>query len=85
MPVVKTQVSSALRVDDPSSEEGRELLARFDEPRFLHQTRERVNWHVEGIDDLPEALGGGAARASASGACTSTCRSTSPSTRRRTS
>jgi len=56
--VVKTQVSSALRVDDPSSEAGRELLARFDEPRFLHQTRERVNAHVEGTDDLPEALDG---------------------------
>jgi len=55
VPVVKTQVSSALRVDDPSSEEGRELLARFDEPRFLHQTRERVNGHVHGTDDLPEA------------------------------
>jgi hypothetical protein len=56
--VVKTQVSSALRVDDPSSEEGRELLARFDEPKFLHQTRERVNARVEGTDDLPEALEG---------------------------
>jgi hypothetical protein len=59
VPVVKTQVSSALRVDDPSSEEGRELLARFDEPRFLHQTRERVSGHVHGVDDLPEALDGG--------------------------
>jgi len=59
VPVVKTQVSSALRVDDPTSEEGRELLARFDEPRFLHQTRERVNSHVHGVDDLPEALNGG--------------------------
>ena len=75
----------ALRVPDPASEEGRELLARFDEPRFLHQVRECVNSHVEGTDDLPEALAGGAAGASASGACTSTCRSTPPSTRRRTS
>jgi hypothetical protein len=56
--VVKTQVSSALRVDDPSSEEGRELLARFDEPKFLHQTREIVDARVEGTDDLPEALDG---------------------------
>ena len=56
--VVKTQVSSALRVDDPASEAGRELLARFDEPKFLHQTRERVNARVEGTDDLPEALEG---------------------------
>ncbi len=59
VPIVKTQVSSALRVPDPSSPEGRELLARFDEPRFLHQVRECVNSHVEGTDDLPEALEGG--------------------------
>jgi sugar phosphate isomerase/epimerase len=56
--IVKTQVSSALRVPEPSSAEGRELLARFDEPRFLHQVREQVNSHVEGVDDLPQALGG---------------------------
>ena len=56
--IVKTQVSSALRVPEPSSSEGRELLARFDEPRFLHQVRECVNSHVEGVDDLPEALSG---------------------------
>ena len=31
---------------------------------------------MTGADDLPEALGGGAAGASTSGACTSTCRST---------
>ena len=58
VPIVKTQVSSALRVPEPASPEGRELLARFDEPRFLHQVRERVNSHVEGVDDLPEALDG---------------------------
>jgi sugar phosphate isomerase/epimerase len=56
VPIVKTQVSSALRVPDPASEAGRELLARFDEPRFLHQVRELVNAHVEGVDDLPEAF-----------------------------
>ncbi|HEX6021960.1 MAG TPA: metabolite traffic protein EboE [Solirubrobacter sp.] len=59
VPIVKTQVSSALRVPEPSSAEGRELLARFDEPRFLHQVRECVNAHVEGVDDLPQALAGG--------------------------
>jgi sugar phosphate isomerase/epimerase len=58
VPVVKAQVSSALRVPEPGSHAGRELLARFDEPRFLHQVRECVNSHVEGTDDLPEALGG---------------------------
>jgi sugar phosphate isomerase/epimerase len=57
--IVKTQVSSALRVPSPGTAEGRELLARFDEPRFLHQVRECVNAHVEGTDDLPEALDGG--------------------------
>jgi hypothetical protein len=56
--IVKTQVSSALRVPSPATAEGRELLARFDEPKFLHQVRECVNSHVEGTDDLPEALDG---------------------------
>ena len=58
VPIVKTQVSSALRVPSPGTPEGRELLARFDEPKFLHQVRECVNSHVEGTDDLPEALAG---------------------------
>jgi sugar phosphate isomerase/epimerase len=57
--IVKTQVSSALRVPEPDTDAGRELLARFDEPKFLHQVRECVNAHVEGTDDLPEALAGG--------------------------
>lgn len=57
--IVKTQVSSALRVEEPSSPAGRELLGRFDEPRFLHQVRERVNGQVAGTDDLHEALDGG--------------------------
>jgi len=59
VPIVKAQVSNALRVSDPASPEGRELLSRFDEPRFLHQVRERVNGSVSGVDDLPEALAGG--------------------------
>jgi sugar phosphate isomerase/epimerase len=59
VPVVKAQVSSALRVGDPGSDDGRALLGTFAEPRFLHQVRERVNGHVEGVDDLPEALAGG--------------------------
>ncbi len=32
-------------------------MARFDEPRFLHQTRECVGGAVRGVDDLPEAYG----------------------------
>lgn len=58
VPIVKAQVSSALRVEQPSSQAGRELLRRFDEPRFLHQVRERVDGRVDGTDDLPEALAG---------------------------
>ncbi len=57
--VVKAQVSSALRVPAPGSDEGRAFLAEFAEPRFLHQTRECVSGAVHGTDDLPEALAGG--------------------------
>jgi sugar phosphate isomerase/epimerase len=57
--VVKAQVSSALRVEEPGSDPGRTLLGSYVEPRFLHQVRERVNGHVAGVDDLPEALAGG--------------------------
>jgi sugar phosphate isomerase/epimerase len=59
VPVVKTQVSNALRVPRPATPEGQELLARFDEPRFLHQVRTRHDGRVEGVDDLPAALAGG--------------------------
>jgi sugar phosphate isomerase/epimerase len=59
VPVVKAQVSSALRVPVPGGAEGRAFLDDFAEPRFLHQVRECVNSHVEGTDDLPEALSGG--------------------------
>ena len=58
VPVVKLQVSSALRVPEPGGDEARELLARFAEPRFLHQVRERRNGSPAAVDDLPEALGG---------------------------
>lgn len=51
VPVVKAQVSSALRVEPHE----RGLLDGYTEPRFLHQVRERVNSHVEGVDDLPDA------------------------------
>ena len=57
VPVVKAQVSSALRVPEPAT--AREFLDGFAEPRFLHQVRERVGAGVAGVDDLPEALGGG--------------------------
>jgi sugar phosphate isomerase/epimerase len=59
VPIVKAQVSSALRVPEPGGDAGRAFLAGFAEPRFLHQVRECVGAAVAGTDDLPEALGGG--------------------------
>ncbi|WP_214106605.1 metabolite traffic protein EboE [Acrocarpospora catenulata] len=54
LPIVKMQASAALRIDDPRA--GRDALAAFAEPRFLHQTREQG---TPGTDDLGEALDGG--------------------------
>ncbi|MCX5337375.1 metabolite traffic protein EboE [Streptomyces sp. NBC_00140] len=59
LPVVKVQASSALQAADPADPEARRALARFAEPRFLHQTRTAPNGTVTGVDDLPEALAGG--------------------------
>lgn len=59
IPVVKAQLSSALRLTEPGSEERRAWLSDFAEPRFLHQTRERTAEGVTGVDDLEEALSGG--------------------------
>jgi sugar phosphate isomerase/epimerase len=59
VPVVKAQVSSALRVPEPGGEAGRTFLGDFAEPRFMHQVREVVQGQVTGSDDLPEALDGG--------------------------
>ncbi|GAA3804270.1 metabolite traffic protein EboE [Streptomyces phyllanthi] len=59
LPVVKVQASSALQADDPADPEVRRALARFAEPRFLHQTRTAPHGAVTGVDDLPEALAGG--------------------------
>jgi hypothetical protein len=59
VPVIKGQISSALRVENPGSPEARDRLADFAEPRFLHQTRERTPAGVAGVDDLKEALAGG--------------------------
>lgn len=52
VPIVKSQVSSALRVSDPRSSE---WVGDFVEPRFLHQTRERTDSVVNGTDDLDQA------------------------------
>ena len=56
VPIVKAQVSSALRVPHPRAEDA---VAEFAEPRFLHQTRERIDGRVVGVDDLDAALDGG--------------------------
>ena len=56
-PVVKAQVSCALRSYDPRRD--RDRLARCVEPRFLHQVRERaLPDAVAYCDDLDLALGG---------------------------
>jgi sugar phosphate isomerase/epimerase len=59
VPIVKAQVSSALRSAAPTARD-REQLAAFVEPRFLHQTRERAaGGRVNGVDDLEDAIAGG--------------------------
>lgn len=59
VPVVKAQVSSALRVPSPDEAGARSFLDEFAEPKFMHQVREVVGGSVAGVDDLPEALDGG--------------------------
>jgi len=51
LPIVKTQVSAALASDDPHADA--EVLGRYVEPRFLHQTRSASGLST---DDLDEAL-----------------------------
>ncbi|MFF7647705.1 metabolite traffic protein EboE [Streptomyces canus] len=55
--VVKLQASCALHVPRPRSAETAPVLAAFDEPRFLHQTRESASPLPLAADDLDEALG----------------------------
>jgi sugar phosphate isomerase/epimerase len=60
VPVFKVQVSAAVEVPDPSDPDQRAALARFAEPRWLHQVGapgERVAL------DLPQALGDASLRA----------------------
>ncbi|HHV20947.1 MAG TPA: metabolite traffic protein EboE [Propionibacterium sp.] len=55
--VVKVQASAAPEVPDPSDPRQRELIGRFVEPRYLHQTRElAADGTVLGVDDLDVAL-----------------------------
>ncbi len=59
IPVVKVQASCALEVPDPSDPAARAALARFDEPRWLHQTiARRADGTLRRAADLPEALSG---------------------------
>jgi hypothetical protein len=58
LPVVKAQVSNAVHAEDPADPSTRAALRRFDEPRFLHQTREFGPDEVIGADDLSDALDG---------------------------
>lgn len=58
LPVVKIQVSCALEARAPRSGDVRAALASFDEPRFLHQTRELTTGPPRRADDLGDALAG---------------------------
>ncbi|MER6958518.1 metabolite traffic protein EboE [Streptomyces sp. NPDC000618] len=72
VPIVKSQLSAALHAEHPRLPAVREALAKFDEPRFLHQTRTvaatgtpsatatATAAGLHGTDDLGEALAGGA-------------------------
>lgn len=53
--VVKVQASAALHVDDPVA--AHDELARYAEPRYLHQVRERTGDGIRSCDDLPQAFG----------------------------
>jgi hypothetical protein len=51
----KAQLSSALELTDPSTDDAQAELAEFREPRFLHQVRaQRPDGSVAGVDDLHE-------------------------------
>lgn len=54
--VVKVQASAALEVAEPGTPEGRRAVARYSEPRYLHQVRENTPGGVLAADDLPEAF-----------------------------
>lgn len=54
--VVKVQASAALHVVDPKEPAARAALAKFVEPKYLHQVRESVENAVLPTDDLDTAL-----------------------------
>jgi sugar phosphate isomerase/epimerase len=56
VPVGKVQLSSAVVVYRPGSDAARRAIARFDEPRFLHQARaRRDDGRLDAADDLGDA------------------------------
>jgi sugar phosphate isomerase/epimerase len=61
VPVVKAQLGCAIRAERPADPATAAALARFAEPRFLHQTRAGAAGEgaAAGVDDLGEALAGG--------------------------
>jgi hypothetical protein len=59
VPIPKAQVSAGMRLVDPTSAAARDRARQHVGSPFLHQTRARVDGHVVGVDDLPEALDGG--------------------------
>ncbi len=62
--VVKVQASAALHVAEPSAPEARAAVGQFVEKRYIHQVRELApSGDVLPVDDLPDALGDGDARA----------------------
>lgn len=60
LPVVKLQASCAVEAPDPADPRARAALRELAERRFLHQTRTVNEGTVVGVDDLPDALDGGA-------------------------
>lgn len=60
--VVKVQASAALHLAEPSAPGAREAVGQFVEKRYIHQVRELApGGDVLPVDDLPDALGTGAA------------------------
>lgn len=60
--VVKVQASAALHLAEPSAPGARDAVGQFVEKRYIHQVRELApGGDVLPADDLPDALGTGAA------------------------
>lgn len=54
IPIFKVQVSNALSLKSPSSIKARKLLARFAEPRYLHQVTAQSQGEIHRLTDLTE-------------------------------